>query len=148
MPNHYPFHISWSGDTLDADYARSANLSKDKALTIAASSAPEYKGDTTRWNPEDLMGSALGLCHMLTFLALANKSRIQIKHYEDHAVALLDAQDKGFAITEIHLKPTITVAAGTDHVKTRELFEKAHKYCFIAASIKSKVVMEPTLIEG
>lgn len=148
MAHHYPFSIQWSGNTLSEDYSRNAELSAPQKPDVLGSSAPEYKGDASRWNPEDLLGSALGLCHMLTFLALAHKSRIEIKHYEDRAISVLDAFEKGFAVTEIHLKPTITVAPGTDLAKVRELFEKAHKYCFVANSIKSKVMMQPTLQEG
>ncbi len=148
MAHHYPFSIQWSGNTLSEDYSRNAELSAPQKPDVLGSSAPEYKGDASRWNPEDLLGSALGLCHMLTFLALAHKSRIEIKHYEDRATSVLDAFEKGFAVTEIHLKPTITVAPGTDPAKVRELFEKAHKYCFVANSIKSKVMLQPTLQEG
>jgi hypothetical protein len=28
----------------------------------------------------------------------------------------------------------------------REMFEKAHKYCFIGLSITSEVLMEPTIV--
>ncbi len=148
MAHHYPFLIRWSGNTLSEDYSRNALVSAPKKHDVSGSSAPEFKGDTTRWNPEDLLGSALGLCHMLTFLALAHKSRIEIKNYEDQALSVLENVEKGFAVTEICLKPLITVAKGTDLVKVHELFEKAHTHCFVAKSIKSKVVMQPTLQEG
>lgn len=148
MAHHYPFSIRWSGNTLSEDYSRDATLSAPQKGEVLGSSAPEYKGDASRWNPEDLLGSALGLCHMLTFLALAHKSRIEVKHYEDQAHSVLDAFEKGFAITEVHLHPTITLGAGADTVKAHELFEKAHKYCFVANSIKSKVVMRPTFLES
>ncbi|MND02063.1 OsmC-like protein [compost metagenome] len=51
-------------------------------------------------------------------------------------------------MTEIHLKPTIRVARGTSKAKVEELFQKAHKYCFVANSIKSRVVMAPQVVEG
>ncbi|MFM8234015.1 MAG: OsmC family protein [Holophagaceae bacterium] len=148
MAHHYPFSIEWSGNTLLENYSRNAELTSPQKPHLLASSAPEYQGDASRWNPEDLLGSALGLCHMLTFLALAHKSRIEVTHYQDQAKSVLDSLGKGFAITEIHLQPAITVAPGTDTAKARALFEKAHQYCFVANSITSKVVLNPTFLEG
>ena len=83
---------------------------------------------------------------MLTFLALAKKVRLDVRGYEDHVTVTLDTVDKVTRITKVRLAPTIRVAPGTDAAKVREMFEKAHKYCFIGLSITSEVLMEPTII--
>lgn len=147
MAHHYPLQLNWTGNTLDGNYNRKATVTTPGKHPLAVSSAPEYAGDAACWNPEDLLGSALATCHMLTFLALCAKVRIEVKGYEDRAVSVLDTVEKVTSVTEIHLNPTIRVAPGTSVEKVVELFEKAHKYCFVANSIKTKVLMMPTVIE-
>ena len=148
MAHLYPLALTWTGNTMADPYSRDALASATGKVSIPVSSAAEYAGNGLRWNPEDLLGSALATCHMLTFLALCAKVRIEVTGYEDQAVSVLDTAEKVTSVTEIHLKPTIRVASGTNLEKVAELFEKAHKYCFVANSIKSKVRMTPTIVEG
>ncbi|GLH73272.1 peroxiredoxin [Geothrix limicola] len=147
MAHHYPLQLNWTGNTLEGSYTRNATVTTDGKHPLSVSSAPEYAGDPTRWNPEDLLGSALSTCHMLTFLALCSKAKVEVVGYEDHAEAVLDTIDKVTRVTEIHLRPVIRVTRGTSMAKVVELFEKAHKYCFVANSITSKAVMAPRVVE-
>jgi organic hydroperoxide reductase OsmC/OhrA len=134
---------------LEPEYSRSAELTKPAGLAaIPVSSLPMFGGTAERWNPEDLLAGTLAHCHMLTFLALAAKARVEVHAYEDRAEAALVTEERVSRVGEILLQPTIRVAAGTDVAKVEELFQKAHKYCVIANSITSKVVMEPNVIEG
>ena len=148
MAHEYPSTLTWSGNTLAEPYLRDAVVSNPGKVSIPVSSAAEYAGDGGRWNPEDLLGSALATCHMLTFLALCAKAKVQVTAYEDRAVSVLDTIDRVTSITEIRLNPTIRVAPGTSKAKVEELFQKAHKYCFVGSSIKSKVVMNPRIVEA
>lgn len=148
MSHAYPFSLTWNGSTVADPYTRDAVAAAQGKAPIPVSSGAEYGGDDSRWNPEDLLGSALATCHMLTFLALCAKTRTEVVAYEDQAESILDTVDKVTSIVEIKLHPTIRVAKGVDPAKVKELFEKAHKYCFVANSIKSKVTMEPEVIEG
>jgi len=147
MAHHYPLTLSWTGNSLDASYNRNASLSNTDKVSIPVSSAPEYAGDPTRWNPEDLLGSALATCHMLTFLALCSKAKVEVVGYEDRAEAVLDTVDKVARITRVHLRPMIRVARGTSMAKVLDLFEKAHKYCFVANSVTCEAVLEPRIVE-
>jgi len=148
MAHHYPLQLNWTGNTLDGTYNRSATVTNPDKHALSVSSAPEYAGDATRWNPEDLLGSALSTCHMLTFLALAAKVRLEVKGYQGEAEAVMDTVDRISRVVSITLRPTIRVAPGTDTAKVVEMFEKAHKYCVIANSITAKVAMEPNVIAG
>lgn len=148
MAHTYPLTLAWKGSTATPEYTRDAEVAAAGKHALQMSSAPEYAGNPGRWNPEDLLGSALATCHMLTFLALASKARIEVKAYEDKAEAVLDTVEKITKVTEIHLNPTIRVAPGTDAGKVVDLFHKAHKYCFVANSITCTVVMNPRVIEG
>jgi organic hydroperoxide reductase OsmC/OhrA len=148
MAHTYPFSITWTGSTMADPYTRDAVAAAPGKVSFPLSSAAEYAGSAERWNPEDLLGVALANCHMLTFLALCAKTRTEVLGYEDAAESVLDTVEKVTWISEIHLRPTIKVAKGTDAAKVKELFEKAHKYCFVANSIKSKVTMDPVVVEA
>ena len=148
MAHVYPLTIRWSGTTLDAEYNRDAEATTAGKPSIPVSSAPEYKGNPARWNPEDLLGTALATCQMLTFLALCAKARVDVVHFEDHAEAILDTVDKVTRITEVRLHPVIRIPRGGSPAKVVELYEKAHKYCFVANSVNCRVVMEPRVVEA
>ena len=147
MAHHYPLQLHWTGNTLDGTYNRNATVTSAGKHALAVSSAPEYAGDATRWNPEDLLGTALATCHMLTFLALCAKAKVEVVGYEDHAEAILDTVDKVTRVTQVHLRPVIRVTRGTSMAKVVELFEKAHKYCFVANSVTCEAVMDPRIVE-
>jgi organic hydroperoxide reductase OsmC/OhrA len=147
MAHHYPLTLTWTGNSLDATYNRTATLTNDQKPSIAVSSAPEFLGNPACWNPEDLLGSALATCHMLTFLALCAKAKVEVVGYEDHAESVLDTVDKVTRITQVHLHPVIRVTRGTSMAKVVDLFEKAHKYCFVANTVTCKTVMEPRIVE-
>ncbi|MBL0312185.1 MAG: OsmC family protein [Holophagaceae bacterium] len=148
MAHEYPLTLSWTGNTLADPYSRDAVATAPGKIAIPVSSAAEYAGTVQRWNPEDLLGTALATCHMLTFLALCAKAKVEVTHYDDDAISVLDTLGKATGVTEIHLNATIRVAPGTSKAKVEELFHKAHKYCFVANSIKSKVVMNPRIVEA
>ena len=147
MPHRYPLTLAWTGNTQDGTYNRNATVTNPGKHDLAVSSAPEYAGDASRWNPEDLLGSALATCHMLTFLALCAKAKVEILGYEDHAEAVLDTVDKVARITQVHLRPVIRVARGSSMAKVVDLFEKAHKYCFVANSVTCAAVLNPRVVE-
>jgi organic hydroperoxide reductase OsmC/OhrA len=148
MAGIFPMTLTWKGNTADPAYARNGEASKPGGHPIPVSSTAAFGGDDACWNPEDLLASSLSTCHMLTFLALAAKTRLEVRAYVDQAASTMDTVDKVSKVVEIALRPTITVAPGTDRTKVEELFLKAHKYCVIANSITAKVVMEPKVVEG
>lgn len=110
--------------------------------TLKNSAAPEYFGNSDMANPEELLGSALASCHMLTFLAVASKSGYVVKSYDCKAVAKMGKNAEGrMSVTEIDLTPVIVFSE--EKLPTPEelkgLHDKAHRNCFIAQSLKTKV---------
>jgi organic hydroperoxide reductase OsmC/OhrA len=142
----FPVSIAWAGSTQTTSYSRDAAATAPNKHAIEVSSAPAYAGNGNRWNPEDMLATSLATCHMLTFLALASKASVDVQHYLDNAVATMELRDKVMQVTTIELNAKITVAAGSDEAKVRELFTKAHTLCFIANSIKCAVKMNPTVV--
>ncbi|MCE9671937.1 OsmC family protein [Myxococcus stipitatus] len=140
----FPLRLRWEGSTA-SEYDRNAVASTGRKPDLLVSAASGYGGDDSRWNPEDLLGASLANCHLLTFLALARKLRLDVRSYEDEVTVFLDTVEKVKRVGRIRLSPRIRVAPGTDVEKVREMFFKAHKYCFIGQSLKAEVEMVPTI---
>jgi organic hydroperoxide reductase OsmC/OhrA len=105
----------------------------------------ESKGDPSVLNPEQLLLMAASSCQMLWFLHVAAKARIDVVAYEDEAEALMPEDEEPVRITEITLRPRITITGDAAVERVRKLVETAHGYCFIANSLTSQLKIEPTV---
>ncbi len=138
-------NLDWQRSTDDFSYDtfnRSHVIYVGGDQTIHNSAAPEYKGDSDMTNPEELLASALASCHMLTFLAVASKSGYTVDNYECKAEAFMGKNAEGrVCVTEITLHPhTFFSGEKTPSLEQlQSLHDKAHKNCFIAQSIHTKV---------
>ncbi len=139
----YPVGLRWTGTT-STDYTRDAEGVAPGKPEIPLSAGGAFAGSDVRWNPEDLFGLSLANCHMLTFLALAKKAKIDCREYVENATVTLDSVGGVTKIVKVRLAPLIRIAAG-DLETAKVLFEKAHKYCFIGSSITSEVEMAATI---
>lgn len=119
---------------------------KDGALVVVASSAPEFRGDAQRVNPEEAFVASLSSCHMLTFLAICARKRLTVDSYEDDAVGHLEkGADGKLSVTRVTLRPRVRFAAGTvvDAASLADIHHKSHGECFIANSVKTDVAVAP-----
>ena len=107
---------------------------------LLSSSAPEFGGDTTKSNPEDLMAAALSSCHMLWFLALARKEGYKIAAYEDSAEATLEEERFTGAILRPHVE---WKDEAPDAEALASLHEEAHSRCFVANAVNFTVEVRP-----
>lgn len=140
--------VAWQRTSPDFKYV-TYNRAHDwrfTTVTVAASAAPEYRGEAERVNPEEALVAALSSCHMLTLLAVAAKQRLVLESYDDDAVGVLEKNTEGrLAITRVTLRPRIVWADGvtvTDE-QLAKLHHDAHEACFIANSVKTVVTIEP-----
>jgi organic hydroperoxide reductase OsmC/OhrA len=142
--------VRWTRSSRDFTYA-SYNRAhewrfKDGALVVAASSAPEFRGDASRVDPEEAFVASLSSCHMLTFLAICARKRLTVDAYEDDAVGHLEkGADGKLSVTRVTLRPRVRFAVGTvvDAAALADIHHKSHAECFIANSVKTDVAVEP-----
>jgi organic hydroperoxide reductase OsmC/OhrA len=116
------------------------------AVTVPASSAPDFRGEMERVNPEEAFIAALSSCHMLTFLAIAAKNKLSLDTYHDEAVGYLEKNAAGrLAITRVTLRPRIQWSAGVSVAESllEKMHHQAHEGCFIANSVNTNVTVEP-----
>lgn len=148
--HQYHTQLVWTGNTGEgtrayASYERSHIISVENKPAIAGSSDPHFRGDSSKYNPEELLVASLSSCHMLWFLHLCSAQGIVVTAYEDAAVGVMQEDaDGGGRFTEVILHPRVWVR-GDDHVapKVNALHAEAHKKCFIASSCNFPVRHEP-----
>jgi organic hydroperoxide reductase OsmC/OhrA len=133
-----------AGPTRDpATFSRDLQVSLGD-VALAMSSAPGYRGDSSRANPEQLFVASLSACQALTYLFLAAKHQVAVVGYRDDAEGRLGLVDGKMRMSRVTLRPLITLEAGTDEARAREIVGKAHAGCFIANSVATPVDIVPT----
>jgi organic hydroperoxide reductase OsmC/OhrA len=148
MNDHrYEARLSWTGSTgLGWDsYGRDHTAAAPPAEQEIRLTTGEAKGDPTVLNPEQLVVMAASSCQMLWFLHLAAKARVDVVAYEDEASGVMPAGDEPLRLTEITLRPRITVAGDASEERVRKLVSTAHEHCYIANSLKSDMKIETTI---
>jgi organic hydroperoxide reductase OsmC/OhrA len=146
--HHYRLTLDWTGN-LGAGTSTYEGYSREHVVRISGkpdlvgSADPMFRGDPAQHNPEDLLLAALSQCHLLTYLALCARARINVLSYRDRAEGtLVLTKDGGGHFTEVVLRPKVVVADATMVDKARFFHGEVHKYCFIARSVNFTVRCE------
>src|SRR3974390_2089507 len=100
-----------TGTSAYAAYSRSHEVSgAGKSSAIAGSSDPAFRGDPARYNPEELLVSALSACHMLWVLHLCADAGIVITAYQDQPEGeMVEYADGSGHFTRVVLRPRMTI---------------------------------------
>lgn len=142
--HHYTATIEWTGNrgegTADyRSYDRDHEITGEHVAPILGSSDPAFRGNRSRWNPEQLLLAAAAQCHMLAYLHLAAVNGVVVTGYVDHPTGVLTEGDGGGRFTEIVLHPLVTVSAAGMVETADGLHERANAECFIANSLNVPV---------
>ena len=142
--------LSWRRETPDftlPTFSRDHSVEFGTGQSVELSSTLALRGNPKRVNPEELLVSALSSCHLMTFLAVAAREGWVVDGYDDHALGYLEKNAEGrMAVTRVTLRPKVRFGGERkpDAAALLKLHEKAHRGCFIAASVKTEVTVEPT----
>jgi organic hydroperoxide reductase OsmC/OhrA len=147
----YAVRLAWSGDTATgyAAYERNHVVAMPPAegfLDLSADAA--FRGDASLPNPEALLLAAVSSCQLLSFLAVAARTKVRVTAYEDSATAVLDVAHSPARMGQITLRPHVTVAAGTDVHQVDDLMHQAHEECYIANSLAVPVAVMASIRTG
>lgn len=150
--HRYAVTVKWTGNTGSGtsdyrSYERQYEISGGAGKpVIPGSSDPAFRGDPSRWNPEELLVASLSACHKLWYLHLCAETGIVVEGYVDCAEGLMEeTADGGGRFQQVILRPEVTVASGSDLLRARELHDQAHAKCFIANSVNFPVQHEPKI---
>jgi organic hydroperoxide reductase OsmC/OhrA len=151
--HHYTLNVKWTGNngtgTSDAKaYERSHTVSATGKGELHCSSDTPFRGEGSKYNPEDMLVASLSSCHMLWYLHLCADAGVVVTAYSDDphgTMAEATATERG-RFTEVVLNPVITITDGSKEDLARALHEKAHEQCFIANSCNFPVIHKPVFI--
>ena len=79
-------------------------------------------------------------------LSLAQARGLTPARYESEAEGLLENVEGKYRITEVTVRPHITVKDEAELERTREIMKSAEAQCFISNSIKSEVKLIPEFV--
>jgi organic hydroperoxide reductase OsmC/OhrA len=147
--HHYDARLVWTGASRGGTssyeaYSRNYRVEVEGKPPIEGSSDPGFRGDPSRYNPEDLLVVSLSACHMLSYLHLCASAGIEVTAYEDRARGTMAIKDRKMRFVDVLLEPKVMIAKG-DPEKAIALHEEAHAQCFIASSVNFPVRHQPTV---
>lgn len=151
--HHYKSTLIWTGQqgqgtTSYTAYRRDYQIKVEGKPAILGSSDPAFRGDATRYNPEELFLASLSACHMLWYLHLCADQGIVVMDYQDEARAEMSEGDETAPgrFVKVLLRPEVKIKAGSNVHLAEKLHHQAHKRCFIANSCNFPVLCEPSIL--
>jgi peroxiredoxin-like protein len=138
-PYFYETEVEWAG-------GRKASLRSSELPTIQVAPPPEFQGEPGIWTPEHLYVASVNACFTVTFLAVAELSKLDFVSFVSRSRGKLEkVEGSGFEITEIVLQPRLVLRHSNDLDRAVRILEKAEKNCLISKSIKTAVRLEPEI---
>jgi organic hydroperoxide reductase OsmC/OhrA len=150
--HRYQARIEWTGNrgpctTSYTAYGREYTVISPSKPAIPGSSDPAFRGDPTRYNPEELLVASLSSCHMLWYLHLCASAGVIVLEYHDDATGTMEETPDGSgAFTSVQLNPLVKLADHGDADRALALHHEAHEKCFIARSVNFPVNVAPELL--
>lgn len=143
-PHYYTIEVTWNQER--KGIMCSPELNKDVNTCIEVATPPEFpKGIPGIWSPEHLFTAAVSSCLMTTFLAIAENSKLNFKHFTCKSQGKLEQVEGKLIMSEIILEPVVTINEEKDRAKATLILQKSETACLISNSIKSKISMNPTI---
>ena len=145
----YRVGARWTGNLGDGTasyrgYSRDHEITAPSKEVIAASSDPSFRGDTTRYNPEELLVASLSGCHLLWFLHKCVDAGVVLEEYDDEPVGTMtEDADGGGQFTSVVLRPRARFRGDVDDEALRALHDASHALCFVSRSVNFPVRVEP-----
>lgn len=150
--HHYHTSLEWTGNQGQGTssyqaYSRNHIIRAAGKADIAGSSDPGFRGDPSRYNPEDMLVASLSACHMLWYLHLCAVAGVVVTAYADEASGVMaETAHNGGHFTSVTLHPRVTVANAAMKEKALALHADAHHHCFVANSCNFPVLHEAEIV--
>jgi len=128
-------------------YQVASKATAEGPVTLSAEDLPpletappkEFGGPGGSWSPEALLVGAVTDCFILTFRAIARASKLEWVDLQCSTEGTLDRVDRVTRFTEFNITAQLTVPAGTDADKAKQLLEKAEANCLVSSSLNSSI---------
>jgi peroxiredoxin-like protein len=141
MENHsYNVALTWKGGRIGE------MSSPELPSRIEVATPPEFdRGVAGIWSPEHLFTASVLSCFMTTFLAVAEYSKLDFIAFDCTAEGILSLVDGKYLMTNIILRPVLTVKEDDKVERALRILDKSEKACLISNSIRTEVTLEPVV---
>ncbi len=145
----YRVRLDWTGNqgfgiASAGSYSHTHVIRAPGKPPIAGSSDPAFRGDTTCWNPEELLLASLSAYHQLWYLGFCAEAGVVVIAYEDEPEGtMVEEPDGGGRFAAVVLRPRVTLQEFSDTEAAEALHRMPHAKCFIARSVNFAVSCEP-----
>ena len=101
MERHrYGVQVVWTGNDGQGTrtykgYRRDHVIAAEGKAPIEGSSDPSFRGDRSRYSPEELLVASLSSCHMLWYLHLCSVNHLTVLNYQDSALGEMQEHPNG-----------------------------------------------------
>lgn len=138
--HYYEVSVDWKNDRIGT---LSSPVLTDE-ITVAT--PPEFtKGVQDIWSPEHLLVAAINSCLMTTFLAIAENFKFEFIDFQSSATGKLELIDGKYMMSEVTLKPVLTIKDDSEQEKGLRILQKSEAACLISNSVKSTIIFEPEI---
>jgi peroxiredoxin-like protein len=142
----YNVNVTWNKDRKGMMCSPELNIDGSADACLEVATPPEFpKGIPGIWSPEHLFTAAVSSCFMTTFLSIAENSKLDFKSFKCNSSGKLDQVNGKFQMTEIQLEPVLIINKEEDREKALRVLGKTEANCLITNSVKSTVIMKPTV---
>ncbi|MGO8855226.1 MAG: OsmC family protein [Steroidobacteraceae bacterium] len=109
---------------------------------ISTAPPPEFDGPGGVWSPETLFIASIADCFILTFRGVSRAAHFEWEKLEAHVEGTLERVAGVTQFTRYVTRAILTVTPSSDHVKAKELLERAEKVCLITNSLRGERLLE------
>jgi organic hydroperoxide reductase OsmC/OhrA len=115
------------------------------------SAPPDAQGHAGVFTPEDAFVAAANTCIMMMFVWATERFKLHLLSYQCRAEGTkLIELDRTEIFTHLRLYPIIQVTADGEktavvEARVRRALQSAQKYSLVANSVKSEIIVEPTI---
>lgn len=146
MSRHATYHttVSWKGEHW-------GHIVLGNGPGMDFSAPPDAQGHPGVLTPEDAFVAAANTCIMMMFIWAAERFKLNLLSYDCRAEGTkLIELDRTEIFTHLRFWPVIRIAAGNEdpaviEARTRRALQSAQKYSLVANSVKSEIIVEPTI---
>jgi organic hydroperoxide reductase OsmC/OhrA len=140
----YHTTVTWKGDHW-------GHLTMGNGPQMMFSAPPDAQGHAGVLTPEDAFVAAANTCIMMMFIWATERFKLDLQSYECAAEGTkLIELDRTEIFTDLVLRPRVVVRAkgeapGRVRKRIERALESAQKYSLVANSVKSRIVVDPTI---
>jgi len=130
LPQHYLV-------TAAAEAAGNVTVSSAGLPALETNAPPEFGGPDGLWSPETLFAAAIADCYILSFRACSTAAKLEWLGLNAEVDAVLDRVERQLRFTEVEIRATLHLPAGSDEARARQVAEKAERSCLISNSLSA-----------